>query len=225
MAAGPPSLCLIVSNVIKLVHKEAHPRGRRAQKKQKKLSEGKMDSKTRRRILRLKQKREKDLSCRGVAGGNAVPCDFGPWRSPSGADREQFSPEERERIGDWLSEESTAGKNGVREIDAAFILGCALSGICGPDGGLGEVEDEKTGKDLLEDEVRLLRMEMDEANGVFQAAEGSLDPPAHGVEALQGGRREALRIQVGNEKLGTAVFCFNTDDPERKDSKTSAFRL
>ena len=165
------------------------------------------------------------LACGGVAGGNAVTRDFGPWRSPSGADWEQFSPEERERIGDRLSEESTAGKNGVREIDAALILGCALSGIYGPDGRLGEVEDEKAGENLLEDEVRLLRMKMDEANGVFQAAEGSLDPPAHGVEALQGGRREALRIQVGNEKLGTAVFCFNTDDPERKDSKTSAFRL
>ena len=175
---------LKLSNVIKLVHKEAHPRGRRAQKKQEELSEGKMDSKTRRRILRLKQKREKDLSCRGVAGGNAVSRDFGSWRSPSGSDREQFSPEERERIGDWLPEESTAGKNGVREINAVFILGCALSGICGPDGGLGEVEDEKTGKDLLEDEIRLLCMEMDEANGVFQAAEGSLNPPTHGVEAL-----------------------------------------
>ena len=35
------------------------------------------------------------------------------------ADREQFSPKERERIGDCLSEESAAGKNGVREINAA----------------------------------------------------------------------------------------------------------
>ena len=164
------------------------------------------------------------LACGGVAGGNAVTRDFGPWRSPSRADWGQFSPEERERIGGWLSEESTASKNGVREIDAALILGCALSGIYGPDGRLGEVEDEKAGENLPEDKVRLLRVKMDEANGVFQAAEGSLDPPAHGVEALQGGRREALRIQVGNEKLGTAVFYFNTDDPERKDSKTSAFR-
>ena len=168
---------------------------------------------------------KKGLSCRDVAGGNAITRDLGPWRGSTGADWEQFSPEERERIGDWLSEESTASKNGVREIDAAFILGCALSGIYGPDGRLGEVEDEKAGENLLEDEIWLLRMKMDEANGVFQATEGSLDPPTHGVEAFQGGRREALRIQVGNEKLGTAVFCFNTDDPERKGSKTGAFRL
>ena len=101
---------------------------------------------------------------------------MGPWRGSAGTDGEQFSPEERERIGDWLSEESTADKNGVREINAALILGCALSGIYGPDGRLGEIEDEKAGENFLKDEVRLLRMKMDEANGVFQAAERCFRP-------------------------------------------------
>lgn len=73
------------------------------------------------------------LACRGVAGGNAVTCDFGPWRGLARADWEQFSPEERERIGDRLSEESTVSKNGVREIN-----------------------DEKAGKDFLEGEIGLL---------------------------------------------------------------------
>jgi len=100
-----------------------------------------------------------------------------------------------------------------------------LSGIYGPDGRLSEVEDEKAGEYFLEDEVRLLGMKMDEANGVFQAAEGGLDAPTHGVEALQGFGREALRIQVGNEELGIAVFCFNTDDSEGKDGKASTSRL
>lgn len=67
-----------------------------------------------------------------------------------------------------------------------------MGGIYGPDGCLGEVENEKAGEDFLEDEVQLLSMKMDETNSVFQAAEGSFDPPAHGVEALQGGGREAL---------------------------------
>ena len=67
------------------------------------------------------------------------------------------------------------------------MLGCALSGIYSPDRRLGKVKDEKTGENLLKDEVRLLGMKMDEANGVFQAAEGSLDPLTHGVEAFQGG--------------------------------------
>ena len=164
-------------------------------------------------------------ACGGVAGGNAVARDFRPWRGSTWADREQFSLKEREWIRDCLSEESAAGKNGVREINAALILGCVFSGIYSPDRCLGKVKDEKTGENLLKDEVRLLGMKMDEANGVFQAAEGSLDPPTHGVEASQGGGREALRIQVGNEKLGITVFCFNTNDPERKGSKTSTFRL
>ena len=106
-----------------------------------------------------------------------------------------------------------------------FILGCALRDIYGPDGCLGEVEDEKAGKDLLEDKVRLLRVKMNEANGVFQAAEGSLNAPAHGIERFQGGGRELLRVQVGDEELGIATFCFNADDSERKSGKIRASRL
>ena len=168
---------------------------------------------------------KKGLACGGVAGGNAVTCDFGPWRGSAAADWHQLSPEKRERTRNRLSEESTAGKNGVREINVALILGCALSGIYSPDRRLSEVEDKKTAKSLLKDEVRLLWMKRDESNGIFQAAEGSLDPPTHGVETFQGGGREALRIQVGDEKLGITVFSFNTDDLERKGSKTSTFRL
>ena len=216
---------LTVSNVIKLARKGAHRRESGAQKEHEKMREGKIDSKTRRRGLRLKKECEKRGSaCGGVAGGNAAACDFGPWRGSAGADREQFSLKERERIGDCLSEESAAGKNGVREINAALILGFALSGIYSPDRRLGKVEDEKTGEDLLKDEIRLLGMKMDEANGVFQAAEGSLDPPTHGVEAFQSGGREALQIQVGDEKLGIVVFCFNTDDSKRKGRKASTSR-
>ena len=68
-------------------------------------------------------------------------------------------------------------------------------------------------------------MKMDEANSVFQTAEGSLDPPTHGVEAFQGGGRETLRIQVGNEEFSMAVFYFNPDDSERKNSKTGTFQF
>lgn len=48
------------------------------------------------------------------------------------------------------------------------MLGCVSSGIYSPDRRLGKVEDKKTGENLLKDEVRLLGMKMDEANGVFQ---------------------------------------------------------
>ena len=165
------------------------------------------------------------LASRDIAGGNAVTRDFGSLGGLARADWKQFSSEERERIVGWLSEERAAGKNSVREINVALILGCSLGGIYRPDGRLGEVEDKKTGEDLLEDEVGLLRMKMDEANSVFQTAEGSLDPPTHGVEAFQGGGRETLRIQVGNEKFSMAVFYFNPDDSERKNSKTGTFQF
>ena len=165
-------------------------------------------------------------ACGGVAGGNAVARDFWwPWHGSTGADREQFSLKERERIGDCLSEENAAGKNGVREINAALILECVFSGIYSPDRRLGKVKDEKTGENLLKDEVQLLRMKMDEANGVFQVAEGTLDFPTHGIETFQGSGRKLLRLQVGNEKLGITVFCFNTNDPERKGRKASTSRL
>lgn len=103
------------------------------------------------------------LACAGVAGGNTVASDFWSGRGASRTDWELFSPEEWEWIGDWLSEESTASKNGVGKIDAALILGCALSGIYSPDGRLCEVEDEKAGEDFLEDEIRLLRMKLNKA--------------------------------------------------------------
>ena len=94
----------------------------------------------------------------------------------------------------------------------ALILGCSLGGIYRPGGRLGEVEDKKTGEDLLEDEVGLLRMKMDEANSVFQVAGRNLNSPPHGVEAFQGGGREALRIQVGIARKNnkTAVFVMKT---------------
>lgn len=74
--------------------------------------------------------------------------DFWSGRGATRTEREQFSPEEWDRISTGISEEGTAGKNGIGEIDVAFVLGDALSGIYDPDGRLGEVEDEKAGKDL-----------------------------------------------------------------------------
>lgn len=37
--------------------------------------------------------------------------------------------------------------------------------------------------------------------------------------------KTALRIQVDHEKLGIAVFGFDTDDPERNDSDSRCRRL
>ena len=64
------------------------------------------------------------------------------------------------------------------EIDMTLVFGCALRRVHSPGSGLGEIKDEETGENLLEDKVRLLCVKMDEAHGVFQAAEGSLDAPS-----------------------------------------------
>lgn len=61
----------------------------------------------------------------GIAGGNTVTRDFWSGGGSARAEREQLSPEKRERIGKGISEEGTAGKDGVGEINVAFVLGCA----------------------------------------------------------------------------------------------------
>jgi hypothetical protein len=57
-----------------------------------------------------------------------------------------------------------------------LVFSCALRRVHSPGSGLGEIKDEETGENLLEDKVRLLCVKMDEAYGVFQAAEGGLNP-------------------------------------------------
>ena len=43
-----------------------------------------------------------------------------------------------------------------------LIFGCALRRVHSPSSGLGEIKDTETGKNLLEDKVRLLCVKMDE---------------------------------------------------------------
>ena len=62
-----------------------------------------------------------------------------------------------------------------------LVFGFALRRVHSPGSGLGEIKDEETGENLLEDKVRLLCVKMDEAHGVFQAAE------LHGNQFLQKG--------------------------------------
>lgn len=60
---------------------------------------------------------------------------------------------------------SAAGKDGVGEIYTVLVFGWNLRYVHRPGGGLGKIEDEETGEYLLEDEVRLLCVKMDEADG------------------------------------------------------------
>ena len=130
---------------------------------------------------------ERDSTRGDVAGGNAISCDFWSWRGAARAEWQQFSPEKRKRVSGGAAQEGAAGKDSVGEVDMALVFGWALRCVHCPGGGLGKIEDEETGEDLLEDEVRLLCVKMDETHGILQAAKGGLDAPASGVEGLEGG--------------------------------------
>ena len=96
-----------------------------------------------------------------------------------------------------------------------FVFGRAMGDIHSPSGGLGEIENEETGENFLKNEVRFLCMEMDQAHGVFQAAERGFNAPAHGVKLTQHGYRELLGVQVGDESLHAAAIRQQTDDTKR----------
>ena len=171
-------------------------------------------SKIRRKRLRLKKDIGEGSTCGGVTGGNTITRDFWPWGGPAWAEREQLSPEKRKGIGAGLPEEGAAGKNGIGEIDVALVLGCTVGGVHSPGSSLGKIVNEETGENFLEDEFRLLCVEVDQAHGVFQAAEGGFDAPAHGVEPPQRGYRELLGIQVGDEGFHAAASGLQPDNAE-----------
>ena len=164
-----------------------------------------LGSKNRRRRLRQKKDTRKQSARGSVAGRNAIIGDFRPWSGAARADRKQLSPEEVERVGGGAAQEGAAGKDSVGEIDMALVFGWALRCVHCPGGGLGKIEDEETGEDLLEDEVRLLCVKMDETHGILQAAEGGLDAPAPGVEGLEGREGKTVRIQVGDQGFHIAA--------------------
>lgn len=161
----------------------------------------------------------------GVAGGKEVSRDFWSWKTPVRAEREQLAAEKRERVGRRAAQESTAGKDGIGEIDMAFVPGSAMRGIHGPGRGLGKIENEEAGKNLLKDEFRLLCVEMDQTYGIFQTSEGCFNAPAHGVEPSQGGYRKLVGGEVGDESLRFAAGGLQTDDTEGQFVKIRAFWL
>ena len=150
----------------------------------------------------------------GVAGGKKVSRSFWPGADPARAEGKQPPMQKREGVVGGAAQKSTAGKNGVREINVTFVLGSAKGGIHGPGGGLGKIINEKAGKNLLENEFRLLCMEVDQAYGVFQTSEGSLNTPAHGVELSQDRNRELPVIQVGNKGFRFSAGSFQSDDTD-----------
>ena len=106
-----------------------------------------------------------------------------------------------------------------------LVFGCALRRVHNPGSGLGEIKDEETGENLLEDKVRLLCVKMDEAHGVFQAAEGGLNTPASGVEGLESGEGEPVRVEIGDKGFRIAAVGLQTDNTEGYFVEIRAVRL
>ena len=106
-----------------------------------------------------------------------------------------------------------------------LVFGFALRRVHSPSSGLGEIKDEETGENLLEDKVRLLCVKMDEAHGVFQAAEGGLNTPASGVEGLESGEGEPVRVEIGDKGFRIAAVGLQTDNTEGYFVEIRAVRL
>lgn len=162
---------------------------------------------------------------RGITGGNTVACNLRSWKQATGTEGEQFSSKEQERVRGGAAQEGAAGKDGVGKVDMAFVFGIAMGNIRCPGGGLGEIEDQKTGEDLLKDKVGLFGVEMDKPHSVFQAAEGDFNAPASGVKGFEGGEREPLGIKVRDEGLHLAAAGLKPDNTEGYFVKIRAVRL
>ena len=106
-----------------------------------------------------------------------------------------------------------------------LVFGSALRRVHSPGSGLGEIKDEETGENLLEDKVRLLCVKMDEAHGVFQAAEGGLNAPASGVEDLESGEGEPVRAEIGDKGFRVAAVGLQTDNAKGYFVEIRAVRL
>ena len=151
---------------------------------------------------------------RGIAGGNTVACNLRSGKHAAGAEREQFSSKKQERVWGGAAQESAVGEDGVGKINMALVFRIALGNIRCPGGGLGEIEDQKTGENLLKDKVGFFGVEMDKAHSVFQAAEGGFNAPASGVKGFEGGGRELLGVEVCNEGLHLAAAGLKPDNAE-----------
>ena len=77
----------------------------------------------------------------------------------------------------------------------------------------------------LEDTVAYPAPSLDEAHGVFQAAEGGLNAPASGVEGLESGEGEPVRVEIGDKGFRIAAVGLQTDNAKGYFVEIRAVRL
>ena len=77
-----------------------------------------------------------------------------------------------------------------------------------------KVVHDEAGKDLLVDVLRLLCVEMEEADGIFQLTKRGFNAPSHSIEFFQFIRREIVNRKVCNNGLEIARWKEKPNDPK-----------
>ena len=85
------------------------------------------------------------------------------------------------------------------EVDRIGKLRTALLNDYGRGNQLREVVHGEFRKDFLVDVLHLFCVEMNEAECVFEMAEGSLNTPSSGIEEFEFGGRECVGREIGND--------------------------
>lgn len=99
----------------------------------------------------------------------------------AGANRKAFSAKESLQILYRTAQETAAGKDNVGEVEALSSFLRILRYFHTPGNGLRKVENQESGENLLQNQHRDFRVEVDQAHRVFQAAEGGFNTPAPSI--------------------------------------------
>ena len=113
-------------------------------------------------------------------------------------------------------EEIAANMYGSGKVDGIGILGAALLSDYVRGNQFREVVHSQFCKDFLVDVLHLFCVEMDEAKGIFELAEGSFNSPASGIEEFECRGREGVSRQIGNDSFKGILRESETDDTKRK---------
>ena len=103
-------------------------------------------------------------------------------------------------------EEIAANMYSSGEVDRIGKLRTALLNDYGRGNQLREVVHGEFRKDFLVDVLHLFCVEMNEAECVFEMAEGSLNTPSSGIEEFEFSGRECVGREIGNDGFKGA-FC------------------
>lgn len=89
------------------------------------------------------------------------------WEGSARTYREAFSTEKSFQILHGTAQETAAGKDSVGEVEALFFLLGILRYFYTPGYGLRKIENEESGKNLLQNQHGDFGVEMDQSHGVF----------------------------------------------------------